>query len=71
MSENDYIAEYVKARHPHILGFEFAIWKVQKQIFNAIQPFCNFIGSLSKEEKEELLKTMAENNSDEEEDDEE
>ena len=28
MTNNDYIAEYVKERHPHILGFAFFMWKI-------------------------------------------
>lgn len=27
MTENDYIAEYVKERHPGILGFDYAMWR--------------------------------------------
>ena len=67
MSENDYIAEYVKVKYPNILGVEFAIWKMQKQMVNAVKPLCDFLGSLS---KEELIKTMSEDESEESEDDE-
>lgn len=34
MNENDYIAEYVKERHPGILGFDFCIWKAAKVCIN-------------------------------------
>ena len=27
MTENDYIAEYVKERHPGILGLDYAMWR--------------------------------------------
>ena len=31
MNENDYIAEYVKERHPEIVeSFDFAMWKLVK-----------------------------------------
>lgn len=32
MTENDYIAEYIKERHPGDLSFDFAIWKVAKMV---------------------------------------
>lgn len=28
MTQNDYIAEYIKERHPSLLGTDFAIWKL-------------------------------------------
>ena len=27
MTQNDYIAEYIKEKHPSLLGADFAIWK--------------------------------------------
>ena len=33
MSENDYIAEYVKERHPGILSFDYAVWRLTRAIF--------------------------------------
>ena len=36
MTNNDYIAEYVKERHPNILGSEFELWKAPKVIANAL-----------------------------------
>ena len=35
MTNNDYIAEYVKEKCPNILGIEFALWKATKVISNA------------------------------------
>ena len=32
MTENDYIAEYIKERHPGDLGFDFAVWKCSRKI---------------------------------------
>ena len=28
MTENDYIAEYVKEKHPGLLGADFALWRM-------------------------------------------
>lgn len=35
MTENDYIAEYIKERYPTLLGLDFAMWKVGKIAVNA------------------------------------
>ena len=32
MSENDYIAEYIKEKYPRLLGVEFAFWKIGRAI---------------------------------------
>lgn len=28
MTENDYIAEYIKEEYPNLLGVDFALWKM-------------------------------------------
>ena len=45
MTQNDYIAEYIKERHPSLLGTDFAIWKfgrafaeATKKITDALKP---------------------------------
>ena len=35
MTENDYIAEYIKQKYPTLLGFDYALWKMIKVITNA------------------------------------
>lgn len=30
MTENDYIAEYVKERHGELLGFEYLMWRASR-----------------------------------------
>ena len=32
MTENDYIAEYVREEHPGILGFDYAVWRLARAI---------------------------------------
>ena len=32
MTENDYIAEYVKERHPGILSFDYAVWRLARAV---------------------------------------
>lgn len=31
MSENDYIAEYIKEKYPALIGFDYAMWKLGRQ----------------------------------------
>lgn len=30
MTENDYIAEYIKERHRDLLGFEYVMWRANR-----------------------------------------
>lgn len=39
MTENDYIAEYVKEKHPGLLGVDFALWKAGKVAIETIRSF--------------------------------
>lgn len=32
MTENDYIAEYVREEHPGILGLDYAVWRLTRAI---------------------------------------
>lgn len=34
MTNNDYIAEYIKEKYPTLLGFDFAIWKFGRIMIN-------------------------------------
>ena len=35
MTENDYIAEYIKEKYPQLLSVDFGLWKFGRQISNA------------------------------------
>ena len=37
MTDNDYIAEYVKEERPELLGFEFKVWKATRVLENCIK----------------------------------
>lgn len=50
MTENDYIAEYVKEKYSGILGFDFAIWKAAKQLIEIGRNFANIFSSMSEED---------------------
>lgn len=36
MSNNDYIAEYIKEKYPTLLGFDFAMWKLGRRFSEAL-----------------------------------
>lgn len=37
MTDNDYIAEYVKERYPHILGVDYGLWKAVRIVRKTIE----------------------------------
>ena len=43
MSDNDYIAEYIKEKYPALLGFDFAMWKLGRQFSEAVIDMCKGI----------------------------
>jgi len=54
MSENDYIAEYVKERHPGILTFDYAAWKLARSISEFGVAMKDIISKLSAEDLKKL-----------------
>ena len=53
MSTNDYIAEYIKERHPNILGMEFTVWKMVKMFRNGIEVVAKALKAVSDVELED------------------
>ena len=46
MTENDYIAEYVKEKHPGLLGADYALWKLGKVAVEALRSFRSSLASI-------------------------
>lgn len=59
MSENDYIAEYIKEKYPRLLGVEFAIWKCGRAIQTMAQDIIEVFKNMTPEEREEALREAA------------
>lgn len=59
MSENDYIAEYIKEKYPRLLGVEFAFWKVGRAIQTMAQDIVEVFKNMTPEEREEAIKEAA------------
>lgn len=51
MSENDYIAEYVKEKRPEIIGtIDFVVWKIGKVLSNTVEAVTEAIMGIPAEE---------------------
>lgn len=49
MTENDYIAEYVKERCPELLDtIDFNLWKFRKASYEAMDELCDRLSNISK-----------------------
>lgn len=62
MSENDYIAEYIKEKYPRLLGVEFAFWKFGRAIQTMAQEIVDIFKGMTREEREEALREAADEN---------
>lgn len=56
MTENDYIAEYVKEKHPGLLGADYAIWKMGKIAVEFVRGFLDSMKSIKWDEIAEEIK---------------
>lgn len=59
MSENDYIAEYIKEKYPRLLGVDFAFWKCGRAIQTMAQEIVDIFKGMTPEEREEALREAA------------
>lgn len=50
MSENDYIAEYIKEKYPALIGFDYAMWKLVRQMAEAAKTMAEMFSSINEEE---------------------
>ena len=63
MTDNDYIAEYVKEKFPRILGADFYFWKCCRmacELARAIGETINVFGKTVPEKREEAADDSAE-----------
>lgn len=60
MTDNDYIAEYVKERHPYILGVDYGVWKMTKIITEAARQVVNVFSNLSYKEIRDYMEDCEE-----------
>ena len=55
MTDNDYIAEYVREKHPGILGVDFAIWKAGKVAAEGLRNIVKTLSGISYEEIKDYM----------------
>lgn len=55
MTENDYIAEYVKEKFPQLLCADFAFWKFGRQISNVASQLADAFKRFDIEQLEEVM----------------
>lgn len=62
MSENDYIAEYVKEKRPEILQtYSFASWKIQRTALECVNGLYEALKKIDFSKLNEAVAKMAEN----------
>ncbi len=37
MTDNDYVAEYIKENYPQLLGLDYGLWKIRRVAGEAVQ----------------------------------
>lgn len=50
MTDNDYIAEYVREKYPSILGIDFVIWRMGKAAANALREMADCFSHIDQDE---------------------
>ena len=55
MTENDYIAEYVKERHPGILSIDYAAWRLARAVSEFGVHMREAISRMSAEELQRIV----------------
>lgn len=54
MTENDYIAEYIKEKHASLLGFDFAMWKMWHMVKSFIRATADIVKTVIPEDLKKL-----------------
>lgn len=69
MTENDYIAEYVKEKHEGLLGFDFAMWKLRRAVSDSVTKLADALSDVFKDMPEEEIEKYVKQDEDEEDED--
>lgn len=54
-TDNDYIAEYIRERHPSLLGADFALWKLAKMAKEAMEKIADSLKDMDWKEIAEII----------------
>lgn len=53
MTDNDYIAEFVKEKHPGLLGVDFAFWKFTRKVKEGVEAIVDIFRNTTLESEDE------------------
>lgn len=62
MTENDYIAEYIKEKHKELLGLDFAIWKIGRTMADWMRNVVDIIKSIPTDQIAKILEAAQDEN---------
>lgn len=62
MTENDYIAEYIKDKYPSLLGVDYAMWKFARQLGNVAHDIVETFKQIPFEDLSKAIADMEGNN---------
>lgn len=62
MSENDYIAEYIKEKHRGLLGVDFALWRISRMAMDFVWGFSDVMGSIPADQMVKILEAFQDEN---------
>lgn len=64
-TDNDYIAEYIRERHPSLLGTDYAFWKFSKMAKEAMEKIADSLKDMDWKEIAKIIeKERSEGNDD-------
>lgn len=55
MTNNDYIAQYIKEKHPSLLGFDFYIWKMCHVIGDTVRQIVDIFKTIPSDELKKIM----------------
>lgn len=55
MSENDYIAEYIKEKYPKLLGMDYTVWKMGRLLGDCIGKIVDTFSAIDWQQASEYI----------------
>lgn len=62
MTENDYIAEYIKEKHASLLGFDFAMWRISRMAMDFVYGFSDVMGTIPADQMKKIMEEFQDKN---------
>ena len=55
MTDNDYIAQYIKEKYPSLLGFDFGIWRMCRVIGDTVGQIGDILKTIPSDELKKIM----------------